>query len=298
MPWTESRSREEWLAEVQRRGTRIRRRRRAVYSAVGALALLLPVSVTATALRSGPERAVELSVAGPVLSGGTTPAADAPPPAPPNELPVGEVPPVAAVPEPAPTTTIAEVHERVASVNGVTTPRSVPTSVVPADDPVVRSTTTLAPPVTIGSPLPGPTQPKATGAVAASAGPPPPPCPAEALQIDVVPSTATFAPGETVKGTSFVQTREATGCLAPVPASFRIEEVATGRVVGTSASVTEHPAPLMAEAGKMYTSTFSWDQKDCSGSVCTQVPPGLYQAVVLWSGGGPYRGWGEFRIGG
>ena len=294
MPWTESRSRDEWLAEVQRRGTRIRRRRRAGYSVVGALALVLPVSLTATALRSGPERAVELSVAGPAPVGGMAPL-----PTPPNELATGDVPAPAATPFEAPTTTVAEVHERLAAINGVAGPRSVPTSVVPADDPVVRPTTTLAPPaaVTFGSPIESPTQSKAAGAVVASAAPPAP-CAPEALQIDVVPSKATFAAGETVTGTSFVQTGRATGCLAPVPASFRIEEVATGKVVGSSASVTEHPSPLMAEAGKMYTSTFSWDQKDCSGSLCAQVPSGLYQAVVQWSGGGPYRGWGEFRIAG
>ncbi|MDQ4069987.1 MAG: hypothetical protein M3203_11035, partial [Actinomycetota bacterium] len=42
MPWTESRSRDEWLAEVRRRGERIRRRRRLAVSAVGAVALLVP----------------------------------------------------------------------------------------------------------------------------------------------------------------------------------------------------------------------------------------------------------------
>ncbi|HET7721551.1 MAG TPA: hypothetical protein VFK43_16400, partial [Acidimicrobiales bacterium] len=69
MPWTDSRSRDEWLAEVRRRGTRIRRRRRVALGAVGALALVLPVSVTAAVLSGGAERPVELSVAGPAPTG-------------------------------------------------------------------------------------------------------------------------------------------------------------------------------------------------------------------------------------
>ena len=304
MPWTDSRSREEWLAEVQRRGSRIRRRRRAGFGAVAALALVLPVSLTATALRSGPERAVELSVAGPVLGGGTTPAADTPAPAPPNEVATGEVPAVAPTAVDAPTTTVAEVHERVSTVNGTPGPRSTPTAVVPADDPVIGPATTLAPPTTIGSVVqtpalsPGAGAPSpASGTQVASAAPTLPACAAEALQIDVVPSKATFTVGETVKGTFFVQTYKASDCLVSMPASFRIENVATGAVVGSVTSTTEGPNLIRAD-GKMYTSTFSWDQQDCSGSVCTQVPPALYQAVAQWTNGVPYRGWGEFRIAG
>ena len=303
MPWTESRSREEWLAEVQRRGTRIRRRRHIGYSAVGALALVLPVSLTATALRSGPERAVELSVAGPARGGETTPPGDTPAPAPPNEVAAGEVPAVATTAVEAPTTTVAEVHGRGSTVNGAPAPRSTPTSVVPADDPVIRPTTTLAPTVTLPSPVQTPPQSTAAGGPppgatpAASSAPALPACAAEALQIDVVPSKATFAVGETVRGTFFVQTYKATDCLVSMPASFRIENVATGAVVGSVTSTTEGPNPVRAD-GKMYTSTFSWDQQDCSGSACTQVPPALYQAVAQWTNGAPYRGWGEFRIAG
>jgi hypothetical protein len=290
-PITETRSRDEWLAEVKRRGGRLRRRRRVGFGAVAALALVLPASVMAGVLSGGAERAVELSVAGPSPAGGMAPL-----PAPPNELATGEVPAVATTVVEAPTTTVAEVHERLAAINGVPAPRSSPTSVPPADDPVVGPTTTLVPPVATSGPVQGPAQSAALNSSSTVASPPP--CAPEALQIDVVPSKATFALGETVEGTGFVQTRRATGCLLPVPASFRIEDVATGKVVGSSGSVTEHRSPLMAEPGKMYTSTFSWDQQDCSGSICTQVPPGLYQAVAEWTGGGPYRGWGEFRVGG
>lgn len=291
-PTTETRSRDEWLAEVKRRGGRLRRRRRAGFGAVAALALVLPASLMAGVLTAGSERAVELSVAGPAPMGGMAamPATTAL-----LEAEAGDVPAPAVE---APATTVAEVHERVASINGVPGPRSsTPTSMPPGDDPVVRPTTTVAPPVTLARPAESPNQPTALSAPSSAASPLPP-CPAQALQIDVVPSKATFSLGETATGMSFVQTGWAADCLLPVPASFRIENVATGQVVGFSAAVTEHPSPLVAQPGKTYTSTFSWDQKDCSGSMCVQVPAGLYQAVVQWTDGGPYRGWGEFRVGG
>lgn len=142
--------------------------------------------------------------------------------------------------------------------------------------------------VTIPTVLGMPSTPAAAGAL--------PGCPAEALQIDVVPTKATFGRGETARGVGFVQTRAARGCLAPTPAFFRIEDVATGKVLATVPATSESPSPIEAEPGKMYTSNFSWDQKDCSGTVCAQAPVGLYQAVIVWTWDGPYRGWGEFRI--
>ncbi|MDP1807266.1 MAG: hypothetical protein Q8K72_18965, partial [Acidimicrobiales bacterium] len=239
---------------MKRRGGRLRRRRRLGFGAVAALALVLPASLMAGVLTAGFESAVELSVAGPAPMGGmaampatTTPIAEA-----------GEVPAPAVE---APATTVAEVHERVAAVNGVPGARSsTPTSMPPSDDPVVRPTSTVAPPVTLARPAESPNQPTALSAPSSAASPLPP-CPAQALQIDVVPSKATFSLGETATGMSFVQTGRAADCLLPVPGSFRIENVATGKEVGFSAAVTEHPCPLVAQPGKMYTSTFSWDQK-------------------------------------
>jgi hypothetical protein len=301
LPWTESRSREEWLAEVQRRGSRIRRRRRIGVGLVGALALVLPVSLTATALRNGPQRAVELSGAGPaperVVDGDRAPGADAPsqPSAP------GEPVTTTTVSEP-PAETVPRRLVPETTVRAFIAPAS-PGSVPPGDDPVVRSTTTVPPvPGTVSSILPPNqstpgTSSAASATPAASATSSLPPCAAEALQIDVVPSKATFALGETVRGTFFVQTYKATDCVVSMPASFRIENVTTGAVVASVSSTTDGPNPVRAD-GKMYTSTFAWDQQDCSGAVCAPVPPALYQAVAQWTDGGPYRGWGEFRIAG
>lgn len=135
------------------------------------------------------------------------------------------------------------------------------------------------------------------GGPPAPAAPGMPPCVPEALQIDVVPTKATFPAGETVKGMFFVQTSRATNCAVAMPATFRIENVATGKVLGSTPAVTEVPSPFASD-GKMQTSTFAWEPRDCSGPTCTPLPPALYQAVAEWAEGSSYRGWGEFRIGG
>lgn len=315
MPWTDSRSRDDWLAEVRRRGERIRRRRRIGYGAVVAVALVLPVNFTAAALRSTPERSVELSVAGPVFVGDA-----APPPSRSDVATSADEPPPAVTAFDAPAITVAERQPESISrpfvtettVRPIIAPASPESAPPPADDPVVRSTTTVPPPQTIGNPVvptnqstggtaqiasATPATATPTTASAASAPSSLPACAAEALQIDVVPSKPAFLVGETVRGTFFVQTYRATDCSVAMPASFRIENVATGAVLGSVTAATEVLSPVKAD-GKMYTSTFAWEPRDCSGSACTDVPPGLYQAVAQWTDGTPYRGWGEFRIGG
>jgi hypothetical protein len=314
LPWTDSRSRDEWLAEVRRRGERIRRRRRIGCAAVVAVALVLPVNFTAAALRSTPGREVELTVAGPALVGDAVP-----PPAQSDVAASADEPPPAATAFEAPTTTVAErqpesISPRIVPetpLRAFVAPVS-PAPEAPADDPVVRPTTTVPPPQTIGNPVVAtnpstgaapqissatPASAATTTASAASAPSSLPACAAEALQIDVVPSKPAFLAGETVRGTFFVQTFRATDCSVAMPASFRIENVATGAVLGSVTAITAVASPVRAD-GTMYTSTFAWEPRDCSGSVCTDVPPGLYQAVAQWTDGTPYRGWGEFRIGG
>lgn len=159
---------------------------------------------------------------------------------------------------------------------------------LPADQQTVHLAPPVAPPASPALALERrPAAPAAPGSL---------PCAAEALQIDVVPTKATFAAGEMVRGMFFVQTSRATGCAIAMPTSFRIENVATGKVLGSTPAVTEVPSPLAAGGG-MHTSTFAWEPQDCSGPTCEPVPAALYQAVAEWHGGSPYRGWGEFRIG-
>ena len=313
MPWTDSRSRDEWLAEVQRRGTRIRRRRRVGFSVVGALALVLPVSLTATALRSGPERAVELSVAGPAPLGGMAPL-----PAPPNELATGEVP-AAATAEATPATTIAEVHERVATINGMPAPRSSsPTSVPPSDDPVVgrsATTTTIATSGSTSSPIQGGALSAQGGAASASLGPALATCVAEEFRLTVSVNKSTYSRGEAVSGSSTLEKRSAGTCLLPdwwLVISLRDGAGSDLQPDGTTTSSSiadQHErwvapcrpgdCPRPVEPGPVFSHTFSWELIDCTNpppgpvipvppddSHCVPFPPGTYTVVSDWTGPG------------
>ena len=303
MAWTESRSRDEWLAEVRRRGERLRRRRQMTIALVGALAMVVPFSAAAAGfLTAGSDPGQELSVAGPAPAGqGTGPVTSREvEPAPgitlPDEpMPAGEP----GTPTTIPGLSVENLHRRtdpqLPPGDGTVT-QAPPVTIPPADDPVVRSTITVPPPATTASPRLTPNQATPSGTAAGAPATALAACPAEALQLDVVPTKATFSLGETVSGMFFLQTRQAGDCVITLPASFRIEHVATGKVLGTVGATSEFPSPARAEPGKMPTSTFSWDQSDCSGAACAQAAPGLYQAVAVWSDGGPYRAWGEFRI--
>lgn len=320
MPWTGSRSRDEWLAEVRRRGERIRRRRWLATVVVGALALAMPVGVVATLLGARSDRGVELTATAPgpavggegsaptiptTVAGGDTPALS-------GATAEQGTPPSGGVSPP----TTAEVHGRVASVNGSPPPPS-PTSGPPADDPVVRAAP-AAPSGNSGSATGAPSVPggppgASTGSGAASGGlgaspsapgppapaptddPPPAPCPAADVDVTVTTEKGAYAPGETVTGSSSLVNRSATTCLLPTRAFFRILD-ARGRTVSSFAYTMELRMPVEAEPGRTVTSGFTWDQQDCSGSSCAQVPAGTYVAVADWSETGPYTGRVSFRI--
>ena len=311
MPWTDSRSREEWLAEVRRRGTRIRRRRRLGYSAVGALALVLPVSLTATALRTGPERAVELSVAGPAPVRGLEPL-----PPPPNELATGDVPaPAAAIPFEAPTTTVAEVHERVATGNGRPAPRaSSPTTVPPADDPVVgRSTpaTTIPSSGSTASTVPGGLMASSSSAPSSAAMPGPPECVADEFRLTISTDRSAYSPRETVRGTSVLEKRSPGTCLLPRwwletsllnGAGEDVSGLAREKGHGLDISATDNTCDEggcrnIVTTGAVFTNTFYWETIDCTSappvrpvppddSHCVPFPGGTYRVVSYWTGPG------------
>jgi len=69
--------------------------------------------------------------------------------------------------------------------------------------------------------------------------------------------------------------------MLPARETVHIEDAA-GRTVGTFAQTAELRAPVRAEPGRQLDATFTWDQRECTGS-CVQVPAGTYTAVVTWS---------------
>ncbi len=327
MPWTESRSREEWLAEVQRRGSRIRRRRRVGFGVVGAFALVLPVSVTATALRSGPERAVEVSVAGPAPAGGVAePTTTMPIPGGGGSGVLAAVAPEERTPPAgAPsTTTTTEVHQRVASPTGGSVVDATPSrGTPPGADPVGGPTSTAAPAESrpAETKTDAPPAPKVFPIMTLR------PCAKSEVKVAVTTDKAVYARGETILGTWTMEKLPGADCRLEGLTSDSVYtrtnfhfETSAGRELGSYIGASNFFAfEVAAEPQKAYSSSFgmSWDQKDCSiallgvepstPSECAQALPGTYALAFEWNGaetddpssvGSPhFTGRATFRIG-
>jgi hypothetical protein len=289
-----SHSRDELLTDVVRRGGRIRHRRRRTSALVGALVLALPV-LALVSFSQGGKPDVSLTAAGPVDV--TTRATLSPA----SEQPTSSLDPATAVPPtstagatpaspppatvPAPPTTV--VGDGVVPTT-VLTPTPAPLENQPADGPPARPapSTTVASGTFAASP-PAPTVPTPDPTLAA--------CPPAGVVVSVVTDKPTYAPGETVRGTSTLENRSGTTCLLSTRAFFHIEDT-LGRIVGDFAYTADFRAPTKAEPGKTFTDGFTWDQRSCAGGSCVQIPPGTYVAVAAWTEGGPYAGMGSFKV--
>ncbi|HEX2047887.1 MAG TPA: hypothetical protein VHF27_08985 [Acidimicrobiales bacterium] len=292
MPWTESRSRDEWLAEVRRRGERIRRRRQLAASALGAVALLGPAFAMVSYTTGGDgQRQLQVAASGPAptsgVAGPSLPAMVGEGEAIPTTTALAgadALPEVTAPSGPLYSTTTTEVHRRVSSINGVPS----------YDDPVIRPTppTTAAENDSVRSTvLPPPTPTTAPpGDSALSA------CPTGEVKVTVTTEKGTYARGEAVRWSSTLENRSSTTCLMSGRAFFHVEDTA-GTIVGSFPYTADYMLPVKAEPGKVITNTGGWDQKDCSGPACTHVTPGTYVVVAKWTEGGPWVGRETFEIG-
>ena len=294
MPSTESRSRDEWLAEVRRRGERIRMRRRLAISAVGAVAVLGPVfaMVTLSPEDDGARR-FQVAAGGPAPTSGATGPSLGRVTADGEAIPTttalagaDALPEVTAPSGPLYSTTTTEVHRRVSSINGV------PSN----DDPVVRAT----PPTTSTAAAAGGSQSSPVMPVPPSTTVPPgdaalAACPTGDVKVTVTVDKSSYAQRTTVGWSSTLENRSATTCLVSGRAFFHVEDGA-GKTVGSFAYTANYMLPVKAEPGKTITNTATWDQQDCSGPTCTQVPPGTYVVVAEWTEGGPWVGRGSFQI--
>jgi hypothetical protein len=270
---TEFRSRDEWLAEVRRRGRRLRRRRRIVVSLVSALAMVLPVGAVTAVMSGEAERGAQgLSVAGPGPSEGIAP-----------------------VPEEPTTTTTAP--ERLAPP-----PPSTTTTVPPVDDPVVRSATTT----TTG--LPAFTPPSTT--VPPESDATPEPCTAAEFRLTVAVEKDAYRFRETVRGSRTLEKRSTGRCRWPDWGfEFKIVDgigndvFDSARSHGYSSAREPHPdgglggAQYAVGPGVIETGTFQWEALDCrkpppgplvpapgDDSWCVPFPPGTYTVLVPWTG--------------
>ena len=279
MPWTESRSREEWLAEVRRRGERIRRRRRFTVAMVGAFALVLPLSAIAGYLVGPPDRSVELSVAGPapaavgLVMSPTSPAVDDIVTSGLPALPEA-TPPLAGAPSQITTTT--EVHRPAAAVSEPVVepvPRTVPASVPPGDDPVVRSPATTAPPTAAGSA--GIASSGGVGTALRTDSQSVPLCGQSDLRLTVATDKPAYAVGEPVKVTATLEKRTSAACRLPSQVHVPIDNSA-GRNVVPFPYTLDIPVPDNPEPGMTFTGSYTWDQRDCVNASCAQAPAGTY----------------------
>jgi hypothetical protein len=225
---------------------------------VGVLVLALGVTVL-VALADDPGPALKVSVAGPA-------------PAPMNQPPTREVPSEAPA-TPAPDSlSVTRVHPRTAPDDPVVRP--------PAADPSASTSSPILPPPQSTTLAPGP----ALG-----------PCPASEVKVTVATDRSTYGRGQTVQGSSTLENRSVSACLLPTRAFFRIVNGA-GSDVSSFAYTADFRSPVGTEPGKTFTSTFTWDQKDCSGRACVQVAPGTYTVTADWTESGPYAGSATFQV--
>ena len=122
-------------------------------------------------------------------------------------------------------------------------------------------------------------------------------CPVSQVRVTVTPQKATYALGEMVRWSSTLENRSGTTCLVSGRAFFHVEDT-SGKTVGSFAYTADFQRPVKAEPGQTFSSALSWDQRDCSGGSCVQVPSGTYVIVAEWTEAGPFVGRGSFQIGG
>jgi hypothetical protein len=292
---TETRSRDEWLAEVKRRGGRLRRRRRLTMAFGSVLALVLPVSALATFL-GNPDSDVRQVVAGPAPS--TAPSGGVI-----VDSPV-DGPGVPVLTEEAPTTTTTQPQLRVEPVHDRTQP---PTggsgSAARADDAVVQPAPTTTVPSNNALTATPSTSPTTTVPPAATQ-PPAAPCVAKEFVLSVGIDKRSYGPGETISGSSTLAKMSDGTCQWPdwwveikILNDAGKDVMASGQSLRSSTENHAEPgepgAPYTAKNGPVLVFTFDWANCALSSAIvpadpqaCLPFPPGTYTAVAEWVGPG------------
>lgn len=252
-----------------------RGRSRLALPIVAALAMVLAAgALIAFGGDDGDGTDLRLTAGAPAPAEFVAPTDVVPPPAPPNQPPTGEVPPEATTTTAVDGLSVTRVHPRTGPDDPVVRP--------PAADPSGSTSSPVLPP------------PQST-TVAPGAGAAPAPCPASEVRVTVATDRPAYASGQTVQGSSTLENRSASACLLPTRAFFRIVNAA-GKDVSSFAYTADFRMPVRADPGKTFTSIFTWDQKDCTGSACAQAPPGTYTVTADWTESGPYTGRATFHI--
>jgi hypothetical protein len=319
LAWTDpapelGRSRDALLADVVRRGARMRRRRRTGTAMAAAMALAIPVTLLVAAVGTGPDRRVNLTVAGPSVTDAGAPVTTSAVPVLPPDLAAD-----------APTTTVRRRGSTpLAPPTTLVLPgvaAAGPSSTAPVElrpDPADATPTTgaaAAPVDPSGRPAPPPGgfgsstaagSGQATGVAASTTVPPGTAgtgadapladCAAADVAVTVATENPAYAPGDTVRGFSMLENRSATACLLPTRSFFHVQD-ASGATVSNFSYTADYRLPVRAEPGRTVTDGFAWDQRNCAAGPCAQVAAGTYTVVAEWTEGGTYRGRSSFRVG-
>ena len=275
MAWTyedeqPTRTRDELLSKVQRRGHELRRRRRASRRLVSVGALVAVVGIVgALTTGSGGDRQVQVATEGPP----PTTAAE-----PPSEPALNQSQAVPAGPS---TTAAGPLTLPGLSPDPMPAP---PPSPGPMPAPPPGGTTVTTPPATWSIPSTTPTAGPAT--TSTSTAPRQPRCGAEHLTVTAAPDKPAYGPGERVMVTSTILNRTAAVCYYWVSYSFSyVVSDSAGRPIisGTTHDDAFEDIPLAP--GETVTRTdASWNQIICTGDIrtCTRAAPGDYTIRVTW----------------
>ncbi len=121
-------------------------------------------------------------------------------------------------------------------------------------------------------------------------------CPPADVAVTVTTGKASYAPGETVTGSSTLENRSSTACLVPARVRWAVQDLA-GNDVSGFAYTADYALPVKAEPGQSFPGTFSWNQNDCRDVPCVPVAPGTYVLVGRWSEGGSFSAQATFQVG-
>lgn len=264
MEWTDddlrpSRTRDELLSKVTRRGEELRRRRRAGRGLTSVVAVVTAVAIAGLAIGSGDEDpAVQVATEGPSTS------------AAPEALPEAFPEPIPLVPVEAPPTT--STPDRPPLPTSTSSPSPASPGLPPATTPTAVTATTGPTASTTAPTTPWPAAEK-------------PGCTLEQLGIATAPDKPEFRPGEVVRVTTTLRNQSSTTCYHHGSSfHFNIDNGAGGGLAGGyhEDNFGNTPADPL-HPGQTLTETVPWNQSSCSDTGCAQAAPGTYTFTVSWT---------------
>jgi hypothetical protein len=142
------------------------------------------------------------------------------------------------------------------------------------------TTTTVAP---RGSTSPKPAQVTTTTALATTTTQPPVRCTQAESPMAAASDKNAYAPGQSVTVTVRMTNAGHAPCYQPAFSGARVTD-ASGRAVYELAVAASYGpnGPSAVQSGVSQTTTWQWGQQGCTGSTCSQAPPGSYHIELFF----------------